>query len=78
MEQTGLAAHSTELKAMGFQESIADPSLFINDDSKGYNYVLVYVDDILIAAKNMVRVNVTKAVPKGKHIFCRDSIGVKQ
>jgi hypothetical protein len=50
-----------ELKAMGFQESIADPSLFINDDSKGCTYVLVYVDDILIAAKDMVSVNVTKS-----------------
>jgi anti-sigma regulatory factor (Ser/Thr protein kinase) len=50
-----------ELKAMGFQESIADPSMFINDDSKGCIYVLVYVDDILIAAKDMVSVNVTKS-----------------
>lgn len=50
-----------ELKAMGFQESIADPSLFINDDSNGCIYVLVYVDDILIAAKDMVSVNVTKS-----------------
>jgi hypothetical protein len=45
----------SELQAYGFTESNADPGLFIwDDDITGTsNYILVYVDDLLIAAKDL-------------------------
>jgi hypothetical protein len=41
-----------ELITMGFNPSNADPSLYYRHDKKDTIFVLVYVDDILIAAKD--------------------------
>jgi hypothetical protein len=42
-----------ELLGMGFVESDADPSLFVLHYKDRSVYVLVYVDDLLVAAKNL-------------------------
>lgn len=47
-----------ELEKIGFQASEADPGLYIY--SKGDVYLLVYVDDILIASKGIEAVNKVK------------------
>ena len=41
-----------ELESMGFTASEADPGLFIGQFKHGTVYLLVYVDDILVAAKS--------------------------
>ena len=46
---------------MGFTASAADAGLF-TAQYKGSNiYILVYVDDILVAAKNLADINYVKA-----------------
>jgi Reverse transcriptase (RNA-dependent DNA polymerase) len=45
---------------MGFIESAADPSLFILHYKDRSVYVLVYVDDLLVAGKNFSDVNNVK------------------
>jgi hypothetical protein len=45
-----------ELEAAGFQASSADPSLFFLDNKSGRIYLLVYVDDILVAGKDAAAV----------------------
>jgi hypothetical protein len=51
-----------ELLAMGFVESQADPSLFISQQPDGSRaYILVYVDDLLVAARNLSIVTSIKA-----------------
>lgn len=42
----------SELKGIGFTPSLADPALFINTAGSGKAYLLVYVDDIIIATKS--------------------------
>ena len=50
-----------ELEGMGFTASGADAGLF-TAQYKGSNiYILVYVDDILVAAKNLADINYVKA-----------------
>ena len=53
-----------ELERIGFVESLADPGLFIfsgDGDGDSLVYVLVYVDDILIASKQLAAVQRAKA-----------------
>jgi transposase InsO family protein len=42
----------SELKSIGFSPSYADPALFISPDGPSKAYLLVYVDDIIIATKS--------------------------
>ncbi|GLI71167.1 hypothetical protein VaNZ11_016269 [Volvox africanus] len=49
-----------ELEQMGFQVSQADPGLFLKDVQGERVYVLVYVDDLLVAAKSMATLNAVK------------------
>jgi len=46
---------------LGYAASTADPSLFIKHSSSGSIWVLVYVDDILMAAKQLEQVQQAKA-----------------
>ena len=41
-----------ELESMGFTALVADPGLFTAELTHGTVYVLVYVDDILVAGNN--------------------------
>ena len=41
-----------ELKSLGFAPSLADPALFTNPDRPSKAYLLIYVDDIIIATKS--------------------------
>ena len=41
-----------ELESMGFTASEADPGLFIGHFKSGTVYLLVYLDDILVAGKS--------------------------
>ena len=50
-----------ELERLGFRASEADPSLFVADIEGERAFILVYVDDILIAAKDLVVVSSVKA-----------------
>ena len=54
-----------ELEVCGFCESAADPGLFIHQGKTGTVYLLVYVDDILIAAKDISAVEWAKDKVKG-------------
>lgn len=45
-----------ELELMGFTASDADPGLYIAHNKDNNIYILVYVDDILVAAKDMAAV----------------------
>ena len=49
-----------ELESMGFIASEADPGLFSAQYKAGTVYVLVYVDDILVVAKNLADVQSVK------------------
>ena len=49
-----------ELIDLGFVESSADPGLFIKETGNDKIYVLVYVDDLLIASKSIKLVNQVK------------------
>ncbi len=49
-----------ELEDMGFTASEADPGLFTAQFKHGTVYVLVYVDDILVAGKNMADIQSVK------------------
>jgi len=50
-----------ELEDIGFAASEADPGLYIKKTKTDQVYLLVYVDDILIAAKDIKLVETTKA-----------------
>ena len=50
-----------ELENLGFRASEADPSLFVADFKDARAFILVYVDDILIAAKDLAVVSSVKA-----------------
>jgi hypothetical protein len=54
-----------ELELFGFQESEADPGLFISHRKDDNIYLLVYVDDILIAAKDLDTVHRVKEMLLG-------------
>ena len=49
-----------ELESMGFTASEADPGLFIGHFKHGTVYLLVYVDDILVAAKSIADIRHVK------------------
>lgn len=49
-----------ELESLGFIASEADPGLYISQHKSGNVYVLVYVDDILIAARTIEAVKSVK------------------
>jgi hypothetical protein len=49
-----------ELKTFGFVPSVADPSLFTLDNKDSTVYLLIYVDDILIAGKDKSAVDYIK------------------
>ena len=50
----------TELEAIGFKASDADPGLFIYNGKSSNTYLLVYVDDILITASSLEAVSTVK------------------
>jgi len=52
----------TELEHMGFSASETDPGLFIKHLEEDYVYILVYVDDILIATKSKDNVKTVKDI----------------
>ena len=54
----------TELGKFGFEASAADPGLFIRaeDAGAGFIFILVYVDDILVIAKDLSAVTDVKAM----------------
>jgi len=49
-----------ELETLGFRKSEADPSLFIYNGKDGPVFVLVYVDDLIIAARDLEAVKRVK------------------
>jgi len=51
-----------ELEAHNFTESTADPGLYTFASDTGLAYILVYVDDVLIAAKHMDTINKVKSI----------------
>ena len=53
-----------ELGAMGFTACDADAALFVRNGDKGNTYLLIYVDDILIAADTKREVEDVKAAIK--------------
>ena len=65
-----------ELEEIGFTESEADPGLFIYNDKQGTIYLLVYVDDMLVAAKELSSVEWAKC--KIKDIFDARDLGEAQ
>ena len=63
LKQAPRAWHSRlhqELDSYGFKVSEADPGLYIYNDKTDNIYLMVYVDDILIAAKDVATVIETK------------------
>jgi len=52
----------TEIQRMGFSTSETDPGLFIKNMEDDNVYILVYVDDILIAAKSKDSVKTVKTI----------------
>ena len=50
--QAWFESFSTQLLHMGFQDSLADSSLFILHHGKLVVYLLVYVDDVVIIGNN--------------------------
>jgi Reverse transcriptase (RNA-dependent DNA polymerase) len=65
-----------ELEDIGFHESEADPGLFIYHDKDGPIYLLVYVDDIIVAAKELAAVEWAKN--KIKTVFEARDLGEAQ
>lgn len=49
-----------ELALLGFTSAAADPSLYVRHDKDASTYLLIYVDDILIAAPDLGRINSVK------------------
>lgn len=49
-----------ELELYGFVQSVADPGLFVLHTKDDIVYLLVYVDDLLIAARHLSTVNMVK------------------
>ena len=43
---------ATTLHDMGFHPTLADPDLWIRDKEDHYEYVCVYVDDLMMISKN--------------------------
>lgn len=50
----------SELESMGFRASTADASLFVRNQGDNVEYMLIYVDDILIASKELTAVQAVK------------------
>ncbi|GLI63566.1 hypothetical protein VaNZ11_006559 [Volvox africanus] len=50
-----------ELESMGFKPSLAEPGLFVKIENGEPVYVLVYVDDLLLACKSMAVIGQVKA-----------------
>jgi Reverse transcriptase (RNA-dependent DNA polymerase) len=48
------------LEAMGFRASTADAGLFVRKQGDNVEYLLIYVDDILIASKELTAVQAVK------------------
>ena len=61
------------LEDIGFQASEADPGLFILHTKSGNTYMLVYVDDLLIAAKDLA--SVESVVTTLKSVFDVHDLG---
>jgi hypothetical protein len=51
-----------ELTKLGFRTSIADAGLFIHEEGNKKTYLLIYVDNILVASKNMEEVQHMKQI----------------
>ena len=45
------------VEKLGFRSNSLDPCLFMNSNSKGQMFVLLYVDDILIMGNNESEIN---------------------
>ncbi|GJQ73732.1 hypothetical protein Trydic_g14066 [Trypoxylus dichotomus] len=50
------AIHTT-LMSMQFQQSKADPCLYTKKENGKSHYLLIYVDDLIVASKNDIRLN---------------------
>ena len=55
-----------ELESLGFTPSTADPSLYLKRSSETAVYLLVYVDDLLIASASRELVDEVKKAPMTK------------
>jgi len=51
----------SELGRLGFKPSLADPGLFVRFEGSEPIYILVYVDDLLLAGKSLATINKVKA-----------------
>ena len=61
------------LEEIGFEASDADPSLWVKHDKAGPVYVLIYVDDMLIAAKTVEQVERVKKLVR--RVFVARDLG---
>lgn len=66
---------SDSLRTLNFSPSYAEPDIWIRDGGNTYEYVTVYVDDIVIAARNPMKVihelqDTHRFQLKGKRIRC--------
>ena len=61
------------LRALGFQQSKADPNFFVKDKGTHYEYLASYVDDILVWSKQPMAV-----MDKLKEIYTMKGVGVPE
>lgn len=48
------------MEQIGFKSTNKDPCIFVRVDGDEINYILVYVDDLLLASKSMTTINAIK------------------
>lgn len=58
LQELGTPAPKKSVELMNFQASFADLDLYIAHQKDGIIYMLVYVDDIVIAAKDMASASI--------------------
>lgn len=54
---------TAHLDTLGFEASLTDSSLFVQDVDGFYTYLLLYVDDIIIADSDMAYISMLKLPP---------------